>query len=919
MTSNESLLSIIRSISDPVFVKDREHRFVLVNDALAQMIGLPVEQLIGKTDYDLFPKEQADIFHTRDEEVFVGGTSTEYEEVLTSVDGSIQLIYTKKSTFVNSDGDQLLVGVISNLTKWRQAEEQLRISEERFRHIADAANEYVWEIDRSCRFTYLTDQIERVVGIPKRELLGQSIFSTMGDEEGRRVHEWLSPFIEEERPFRNLIHTSIQPDGRTIWQRVSGYPIISASGVLLGFRGTGLDITSEIETQQRLTRLVTILTETEALAKIGGWELDIKTSRLTWSDEIFRIHGLPIGAPPDYDTAVSFYPEPGRSTLIERVRRAIQYGERYDIEVPFINAQGDPLTVRAIGVPAYRDGAIVSIRGVFQDVTEQNRRDHELRIAQDRAALALDGAALGSWDWNMKTGDAIFDSRWFQMLGYDVDQLAPRQETFFELLHPDDRDRVKASIRSHCVDHEYQFGEDVRMRCKDGSYRWIYTRGKVFEFDSDGSPRRMVGTHLDIHGKKSKEEQLNRYVEELEHAQQQLREQGVALHREKLRAEQASEAKSSFLANMSHEIRTPMNGVLGMADLLLHTPLDADQTALLSDIVDSASSLLSVINDVLDFSKIEAGRLELIPEPFDPRTLVHRISSIFHRTAEQRDLALDFLVTSDVPRMLLADASRIQQILVNLVGNGTKFTPAGGNICVSLGYEGGMLLLEVSDTGIGIPPEAQAQIFEPFMQADSSITRRFGGTGLGLAIIGRLVKLMQGDITVNSTPGTGSRFSLRLPCAETTAQPIDVAHEEAVEEMDYALPSHPARILVAEDNLVNQRLIIRLLEQAGYQVTIVGSGREAVDAHAQGEFDLILMDIQMPDMDGVHASQLIRSGECRPSVPIIALTANAIAGDREKYLSGGMSGYVAKPIDREELLQLVRRYIGRQTPEKSPS
>ena len=416
----------------------------------------------------------------------------------------------------------------------------------------------------------------------------------------------------------------------------------------------------------------------------------------------------------------------------------------------------------------------------------------------------------------------------------------------------------------------------------------------------------MVGTHLDIHEKKTKEEQLSRYIGELERAQQQLREQGAALHREKLRAEQASEAKSSFLANMSHEIRTPINGVLGMAELLLQTPLTEDQSALLADVIDSASSLLSVINDVLDFSKIEAGRLELVPEPFDPRTLVRRISSIFHRTAAQRDLTLDILVNGAVPRALLGDASRIQQILVNLVGNGTKFTPAGGNICVSVDYDGAHLLLAVHDTGIGISAEAQKQIFEPFVQADASITRRFGGSGLGLAIIGRLIKLMHGTIEVESEPGRGSTFSLKIPCSRCTEQVEELPSVVFPE----AVNSHgkSARILVAEDNAVNQRLIIRLLEQAGHTVTVVGSGKEAVEAHAADVFDLILMDIQMPDMDGVHASNLIRSGEYRPTVPIIALTANAIEGDREKYLSSGMSGYVAKPINREELLRLVKRF-----------
>tara|TARA_B100001939_G_scaffold344845_1_gene360168 strand:+ start:33435 stop:36017 length:2583 start_codon:yes stop_codon:yes gene_type:complete len=563
--------------------------------------------------------------------------------------------------------------------------------------------------------------------------------------------------------------------------------------------------------------------------------------------------------------------------------------------------------------------------GFITDVTEHKDSERRLKESEQRLAFALEATRDGVWDWNMKTNEVFWSPRCFEMLGYKPQSFPVTFEKWKSLLHPSDVSRTLDLLQASLTDSTIPLSVTFRMRHADGSYRWLSGRGKITEQNPDGSPARMVGTHLDITERKMKDEELRKANKRLEDINRQL--ELSIWHANELarQAESANEAKSSFIANMSHEIRTPMTSILGYADLLAEKSLpEGEFREHLNSLRESGEHLMVIVNDILDISRIESGKLEVEVIPASPVGSILEVINMLKGKATLKGLEIRTEISDSTPGEFPTDPGRLRQILLNLVGNAIKFTAEGEIIIRSEATES-QLSIYVIDTGIGIDEEAQINLFQPFTQADSSTTRRYGGSGLGLAISRRLARILGGDIKVQSKLNEGSCFILELPVIhsrqsnttvesgpgkpESSLSDLQESNTVQLEAPEINVPSlEGMKVLVVEDDPDIRKIVQLYLTRSGVLAEALENGRLALQKlmsdHAP--YDCVLMDIQMPEMDGKSA--LLKLRENGYAGPVVAMTAHALKSEVASILSTGFDAYLPKPINRRMLHETLKRY-----------
>ena len=669
------------------------------------------------------------------------------------------------------------------------------------------------------------------------------------------------------------------------------------------------DITERQQATEAIRTSEARLRRAELGSRSGNWELHLASGKMLASEGACRLYGVECG---EFDlSAVQRIPLPEYRPLLDAaLKNLLESNQTYDLEYK-IKAV-DSGEIKDIHSVAQFDKENGILFGVIQDVTERKQAEEALRVSELFFKESQRAAFVGSYLLNFNTGCWESSEVLDQIFGIDRD-FVRSVDGWLKIVHPDDVVEMERHFREDVVGSRQPFDHEYRIvRQSDGEIRWVAGRGQL-TFDAQGNLSSLIGTIMDVTEHKQTDEELARHRLHLEEL---VTSRTAELAQAKEAAEAASIAKSAFLANMSHEIRTPLNGIVGMASILRRNGVTPAQAERLDKIDTSVGHLLGIINDILDISKIEAGKFVLEEAPVSVGTLLNNVSTILSERSHARHISLR-VEFGHYPDNLRGDPTRLQQALLNYAMNALKFTDEGSVILRAIQQsetaESVLMRFEVQDTGIGIEPEVVPRLFNAFEQADNSTTRRYGGTGLGLAITRRLAEMMGGEVGVDSTQGVGSTFwfTARLKKDAQRAEPAPQMASADAERL--IRQRHRGRhVLLVDDEPVNLEVARFLLEDAGLLVDTADDGVQAVRMARENSYALIVMDVQMPILDGLEATVKIRELSAHRKTPILAMTANAFAEDKARCFESGMNDFIAKPFDPDVLFATLLRWLNQR-------
>ncbi|WP_426449499.1 PAS domain S-box protein [Paenibacillus sp. S-38] len=882
---------------------DLESRNFFCSDYLRDMYGLsPGEAASG---YKVFLEH----IHPEDrpgfeEEVRCSreGSPSGMEYRICLGDGTVKFVHSKWSTIRDGQGHEVRrIGTVQDITERRRMEERVRESERRYRLLSEHSMDLIslHAADERAPYLYASPSSLTLLGYEPQELVGTSAYDYFHPDDAPLVNDYLSANLQAQGIY-TVTYRIRHKRGHYVWFESTGkYTYDEATGAGLEIIAVSREITERKEAEQRLQESEQRYKSLFEYNPASVYSFDLEGHYLSVNANLQQLTGYT-----KEELLGMSYADVVDSRELMRTKLHFERaaaGEPQYYETVVTHKKGHLIDISVANVPIVVGGRVVGVYGIANDITERKRYIKQIEQLSYRHTLILDSVSQGIFGVD-RAGRIIFmNPAGAELAGYRLHELLDADA--FRLLQHAKADGSSYTAGEAPIHRTLQDGrsrqvsDEVFWRKDGSSFLAEYSVNPMLD---GGSIQGAVVVFRDTTGERE-------------------------ILRAKESAERATHAKSEFLAMMSHELRTPMNGIIGMTDLLLETELTQEQREYGEIVRQSSQALLLLLNDVLDFSKIEAGKMPLEPELFELRPLLAGVLELFRPRAAEKGLELSSRLAPDLPLTLTGDSAKIRQVLVNLVGNAVKFTERGGVLVTVRSIparepEGLLVEFAVQDTGIGIPPDRLGELFQSFSQLHPVITRRYGGTGLGLAICKKLTELMGGSISVTSEWEQGSTFRFVLPFgADGTpgeAAALPEGDDDGTDPDQSGL--HGLRVLVAEDHPVNRQLLLRILEKLGCRADFAENGAEAVEAVLARTYDAVLMDIQMPVMDGTEAARTLFSRLPEDRVPpIIAVTAHARPEDRDLCLRSGMKDFLPKPVRRQDVERALRRWAGRPAGDES--
>jgi PAS domain S-box-containing protein len=879
ISHDERYRTLIQTAMDGFWIVDRQGNLLTVNAAYCQMSGYSEQELLTMSIYDLESSETAEETAAHIQQIILKGQDRFTSKHLRK-DGDIFDV--EVSTQYRQDDGGQFVCFLRDITDLKRIEEQLSQEQAFLRCVIDSAEDLIYFKD--CNSTYIgcNKASEGFTGITERDQKGKTDFDFFDREVAERIVEDDQKVIESHTSVRTEEWAPSPAFGKVLLETVKT-PIYGSDGQALGLVGISREMTERKRIEEKLIRSQQLLTEVGKVSKVGGWELNIDTEFLQWTEEVYHILEVDLDYVPTVETALDFYSDASRTVIADALQRASEHNEPFDLELEIITSKGALRHVHALGVTDLEHRRVY---GILQDITERMQVEKKLAASLEVLAKTESLGKVGGWEFNIDTGKQTWSKGVYDIheIGYEYN---PTVSTGIDFYTQESRSIIAKAVKQ-AVEQGEPFDLELEIRTAKGNLRKVHAIG-----NADLENRRIQGFFQDISERKSNE---------------------VALLAATQATEAASRAKGLFLAKMSHELRTPMTAIIGFGELLEEADLTPEHKRYLAAINTSGNTLSSLIDDVLALSKVDAGELAVKQKEFRLRTFLTKLVATQEQQMAKKNLSFSISIDGDVPDSLTGDPQRIQQVLLNLLGNAIKFTEKGDiGIAVSVAEESNFRVLlnfAVRDTGIGISADKLGYIFEPFAQALGSSHDNYSGSGLGLTISRSLAGLMGGTVSVESQEGIGSTFCLLLPLLKMN----DSLSDKPLPQREVSLwCGPPLNILLAEDNPINSHFIKTVLKGMGHAVSHAENGKVALNALKVNSFDLVLMDIQMPVMNGVDVLSVIREMEqlSGKHLNVIALTAFALIGDKENYLSMGFDGYLSKPFKTKELMDEILQVLSR--------